>query len=463
MGRLEKKEQSVQEHRADWNTEKESLNSAKEAHAAAMAAHSDEMLSRDKLILDIKAEVSTAQDFEDIISKQLNDSVTGGEDHISMLDSEVLKFEAAVDESNQNVISAEAIIESLQDEISSIDVRVPILEADKKLAASKRDFKAAGKASKEIKDALARKEQCEAELVGEALQRKNAAKEELEKASSLLEEKKSIALEKGQEAGKKQMETLREKINELKSLLTKFGNSESDEPDIINVACVGAFVIESRISVLEAEGKSLGDKYGGWESDDTEDASVHSAPTFDSAEEDNAAKRVSSTIIDASILEKFISLSKEIEELEAAIEKSVSDEDYDEAAELEEKVRSIRTEIESWGFLTEDLEVALRNSSQEESSPAASNDDNCERELKASPTDDAENSVETIDSATDAGTNEDDNLRNENKGDVEQCTDNAKDDLESETENGKSSKELAQSDDTPGNDTAVENAPNDED
>jgi len=85
------------------------------------------------------------------------------------LDGEVLKCEAAVKKAKRNLLSAKAAIESLQGEVSAIEVRLPILEAAKKTAASKRDFKSAGKAWEEIKDALARKEQCETELMEEAV------------------------------------------------------------------------------------------------------------------------------------------------------------------------------------------------------------------------------------------------------------------------------------------------------
>ena len=85
------------------------------------------------------------------------------------MDGEVLKCEAAVDEAKHNLLSAEAAIETLQEEVSAIEVRLPILEAEKKTAVSKRDFKSAGKAWEEIKDALARKEQCETELMEEAV------------------------------------------------------------------------------------------------------------------------------------------------------------------------------------------------------------------------------------------------------------------------------------------------------
>lgn len=325
-----------------------------------MAAHSEEMLSRDKLIEDITAEVKIARDFEEIISEKLNDSLAIGEEHISTLDSDVLKFEAAVDEANQNLVSAQAIIDSLEEEMTSIDTRIPILEAEKKMAASKRDFKAAGKASKEIKDFLARKEQCEAQLAGEAAQRKVAAKDELEKATVLLEEKKCIALQKGQEAGKKQMSDLRRKIDELKALLKNFDIDESDdEANVINVSCVGAFVIQSQIDLLDAHGKSLGEKYGGWVSEENGDVSVHSAPTFDSADEEKDIDEASAKVIDEATIEEFRTLNGQIQELESSIEKAVAEEDFDTAAELEEKIQSVRAEIESRGFSFDVLSQAL--------------------------------------------------------------------------------------------------------
>ena len=420
LGRLQKKEQSVKESRADWESERISLEKAKAAHEAVMAAHSEELLSRDKLIADIKSEIFMAQDFQDIVSKMFDDAGTNhGDEHLSTLDSEVLKFEAAVDEANQNVLSAESIIENLQEELSTIDVRIPILESEKKLAASNRDFKAAGKASKEIKDALARKEQCKAELAGEAMQRKKAAKDELEKATKILEEKKSIAAEKGKEARQKQMAMLREKIKDLKSILKKFGNAESGEVDAINVACVGSFVIDSQISALEAEGRSLGEKYGGWDNanevagEDAADVSVQSAPTFSSADGEDAAESYSSKhVINASVLEKYTFLCEEIQDLEAAVEKAVGEEDYDIAAELEEKAQRARTEIESWGFSTDDLEAALRNGINGESPVAL---ENCENEIheKKEKSYDSMDNFDENDQTTGSASIEDCNLAGE--------------------------------------------------
>lgn len=376
LGRLEKKSKSVKESRADWTAEKESIEKAKAAHEAVVAAHSEEMVTREKLIEDIKSESATATSLEEIVASAFSDSdaaadreaVDGkeGDDDCTAVYGEVLKYEAVVNEAKQNVAAAETNIENLREELSTIDVRVPILEAEKKNAASRRDFKAAGKASKEIKDALARKEQCEAELAGEAMERKQFATDELEKVTALLDEKKKVAAERGREAGMKQMERLREKITELKSMMKKFAGSTDgskegeEEDDAMNVSIVGAFVIESQICVLEAEGKALGDKYGGWEeavlsADVVEESSVQSAPTFDSAEDS------AEITVDEGVLTRYMLLRSKMKDIEKSIEEAAEKEEYERAAELEEQAQIVRDEFDSAGFSSEKFEEAVKN------------------------------------------------------------------------------------------------------
>ena len=367
LGRLEKKQKSVKESRAEWESEKSSIEKEKTAHEALVQAHSEDLLNMDKLLKDIHSELSVAKNFEDIISQQLDvvGEAADGEDHTSNLDNEVLKHEAAVDEASRNVQLAESAIASLQEEMTSIETRLPILEAEKKAAASKRDFKAAGRASKEIKDALARKEQCEAELAEVALTRRDDAKEELLKAIASLDEKKSIAAEKGKELGMKQMAVLKVKIKDLTTILKDFEASNTDE---VSVASVGAFVIESQIRVLVASGETLGAQYGGWDDnaakssgDVVEDETLHSAPTLDSCDEDADEKEITNEII-----EQYASLKEEISTLEAAIDKAAEEEDYEAAAELEEKLESARAGIESLGIKSDVLENALSNRRNDE-------------------------------------------------------------------------------------------------
>ncbi|KAL3778935.1 hypothetical protein HJC23_012393 [Cyclotella cryptica] len=362
LGRLEKKQRTVKESRAEWESEQKSLERERTAHEAVMEAHAEDLLSRDKLLEDINSELSVAKRFEGIILQhfgQVGDS--GGEEHMTSLDSEVLKCEAAVDEAKQNLQSAEAAIERLQEEVSLIEVRLPVLEAEKKAAATKRDFKAAGKASKEIKDALARKEQCEAQLADEALARKQVAKEELSKATALLDDKKSIAAERDRELGKKQISLVKDKISDLKSILNDLSIAKTESEDAINVACIGALVITSQISALEATGRALGEQYGGWDpttpscNDEHKEDTAQTEPNILSTNEATSEKKITEEI-----LEQYTFLRQETVKLEAAVEKAVEDEDFEAAAELDEKLETARAAIKALDFSPDALDNELR-------------------------------------------------------------------------------------------------------
>lgn len=370
LNRLEKKSKSVMESRDDWTSEKESIEKAKSAHEAVVTAHSEDMVMREKIIEDIKVEIAVAADLEELVNfhSSFNTLETeNGEDGVadsSSLDDEVLKYEAIVNEANENVAVADANIANLKEELSAIEVRVPILEDLKKAAASKRDFKAAGKASKDIKDALTRKEQCQSELEGGAMERKQHATAELEKASVSLEEKKKIAEERGKEMGLKKMDHLRKKIDQLKALMKKYAKDSDGDEDKMDVSIVGEFVLENQICILEAQGSDLGRKYGGW--DVIDDSSVCSAPSFDSVLGDDP----DIVIIDKDVLERYTSMRNEIKEYELHIEQAVSNEDYDTAAGLEEKAEIVRDKFNDSGYATERFKQALEdfinNSEKEE-------------------------------------------------------------------------------------------------
>lgn len=353
------------------------------------------MVTREKLIEDINAETLAAVDLEEIVTfhstfndeKDTSTATTNGEngdDSIS-LDGEVLKYEAVVNEAKENVVAAETNITNLQEELSAIELQVPVLEELKKTAASKRDFKSAGKASKDIKSALARKEECQAELKGEAKEREQFAKDELEKVTAILDEKKKVAEERGREAGLKEMDRLRKKITQLKEIMKKFVKDDTDneEEDSMSVSIVGAFVIESQICVLEAEGVSLGNKYGGWETVNGDD-SVTSAPTFDDSEGDDDP--VEDIVIDEEMVNKYTTLSCEIKKLEEEIDQAATDEDYEKAAELEEKVQSLRDEFKERGFGSSKFEKAVNAYNAKGEGSSASDDKSINDNEDSSPT-----------------------------------------------------------------------------
>jgi len=314
------------------------------------------------------------------------------------------------------VATAEGVIDSLMEEVNNIDVRLPILEAEKKLAASKRDFKGAGKASREMKEAQARKEQCIEEMEGEAKERVNFTKKDLEKLEVDLEEKKSIAHEKEKEKGIKCMVEIAKKIKRLsKSKDAICKDVENNDSEKINVVSVGNIVLSEEIKVLHSKGESLDEDYGGWtgileaEEEDMEDAAEDSEPDSneigegdvekESDEEDTEEKEVSEEIVNDGIDEaidtslskeedqdneatenekdqneeegeekdgisketvlKWKELTDEISEIAILLETAVEKEEYDEAAEFDEKIEIMKADINGLGFSDDEFQAAL--------------------------------------------------------------------------------------------------------
>jgi len=174
-----------------------------------------------------------------------------------------MKCEVAVNEADDILKTAKDALEKLKNEILETNERIPGLEAEKKAAAAKRNFKAAGKASKEIKEVLLRKERCMEEISEEANEQVSVAKEEKEKLFSELKTKKALTQEKEKDHGIKRMLKLRERIQQLKNLKTNFfidGFNEKDD----SIGVVSANVLEKELIFLKIEGEAIGSKFGSW-------------------------------------------------------------------------------------------------------------------------------------------------------------------------------------------------------
>ena len=317
-------------------------------------------------------------------------------------------------------------MESLESEIQSIDIRLPILEAEKRLAASKRDFKGAGKASREIKEATARRDQCVEEMNGDAQQRVLSAKKELEELEMELEHTKTIAYEKEKEKGIQTMIHLAKQIQRLQKAqqnICQIEVAEQKDGEKLNVASVGNVVLEGEINILMVKGKTLDGKYGGWEnileaekqkantneSDEKEGEEKEAKELTDSkadeamenddeemiddqleqdaisqgnengngeqaeqqdnettnfdvnADQDTVEETTENAIIDEEAILKWKELTARLSEVEISIETAVENEEYDEAAELDELLESIKADIEGLGFSEEDLQTAMES------------------------------------------------------------------------------------------------------
>jgi len=410
LTRIEKKEMAVKESRNEWEGEQATFKRQKEKHETEVSAHSEYLLSKEKIILRAQQEISSIDNIKDIVMKEVFvGDVDISSESVSLVDfeSSVVALQVAVDEANQELLVAQAAVDRIQDEISSIEAKLPMLEAVKREAAAKRDFKAAGKASKEIKDLTARRDECETALSGESKDRLERAHRDLEKVTSDLYAQREAVQVKRIEIERSQMIQVAKRIRQLQMLKKQAEDvpSKIDDTDGVGlIASTASTIIATRIASLMTHGDQLGVTYGGWDEIlqesccDTKDPSskdeqvepvvleatdTHSLTEVtddpvtpiganitdpENAGEDlNGDSAVTPIIDDIGVnnhenkinkkdaIIRYKEISTTLKLVEREIEKAVGEENYDEAAQLEETMKSLSTEMESLGVSETDI------------------------------------------------------------------------------------------------------------
>uniref|UniRef100_A0A7S1YI52 UVR domain-containing protein n=1 Tax=Grammatophora oceanica TaxID=210454 RepID=A0A7S1YI52_9STRA len=359
--RVEKKETSVNENKKEWENEKTAYDTLKKAHEAEVAAHSEELLANTEVMEALKKEVTLAGTFCDVVSKALvfddspRNEATEADGDLAELQADVVKCEAARSEAKQVLKAAEATIVGLKTEIDSLQQRIPSLEKEKKEAAARRDFKTAGSASKAIKEATARLTACEAEVHGEATEKRKAAEAEMEKLSKELEEKKAVAHEKEKEAGRETMEKLAEKIRGV--INTKKNVCGTQRGD--SIQGMGAHVLKAQIQALVLEGHAYGEKFGGWE--DFMKELNDDEPLEPAARDEKGSQTLTrpNDAIDRDVVMKAKQLMERMQVAESDLEDAVSKEDYEKAAELDDVFKDIQAKLEKLSLTDAETELVM--------------------------------------------------------------------------------------------------------
>lgn len=388
LTRVEKKEVSLRENRSEWENEKNTYESLKMSHEAEVKEHSEALLAHEELMSTLKREITLAATFQGIVDNEIVFESTGdqgieSDGDLAQLQADVVKCEAAMSEGKQMVKAAEAVLSSLDSEHKVLQEKIPALEEEKKAAVARRDFKSAGRVSKEIKDAKTRLQECQDELTGDAAERKEAALKDLEGLEKELETKQAIAHEKEKEAGIEAMEKLAEKLRRL--IATKGEICGEAAPGTIQG--VGALVLKAQLDALRREGEIYGAKFGGWETLvqdidevlDEKDSGVgygvepaesrNPSTTLDDddagqkEEVTNVKKERPADEIDPERIAKFREVWDQLKIAEEALEDAVAKEDYDEAAEVDEQLEQIKTELELLSLT--DAEQQVIDSEQE--------------------------------------------------------------------------------------------------
>eukprot|EP00979_Chaetoceros_neogracilis_P003649 scaffold647_cov221-Chaetoceros_neogracile.AAC.6 len=131
LTRLAKKESAVNESRNEWNGEDTIFKTAREEHELEVTSHSEALIAHDRIICQVKEEILAADKLAKIIAQEVvvekSTDPQDIDDELRMVQAEVLQLEAAADEATQGLAAAKASIDGLEEEISSIEERLPIL------------------------------------------------------------------------------------------------------------------------------------------------------------------------------------------------------------------------------------------------------------------------------------------------------------------------------------------------
>lgn len=399
LGRVQKKEMTIQDNREEWENEKRTFEIQKDEHESEVEAHSAALLARDKLLATLKTEVEMADTFEAIIGKEVGFEVSGNEDgpddELTALQATVVTCEASLTEGKELLQAAAGALASLEAEAKSLEARIPMLEEMKKSAAAKRDFKSAGKASKEIKEATGRLQECKSEIAGPATERKQAAEAECQQLEKELLLKREVALEKERDASRATMRRLADHMKRLVATKASVCANASED----SIQGVGALVLDAQIEALQFEGKTYGEKYGGWDElvadlggskavDGTptpspEDAVEEGEPRAAEEEQNHGEpSQVEPTMSGedkAAAIAKARVLAQKIEALDTAITTASEEEDFEKAGELQEELDGLLAQISSLGLSEADYLAALEPETtdappNDESSPSSPTD-----------------------------------------------------------------------------------------
>lgn len=386
LSRVDKKEKDAKDSRVDWESEMVAHKRQKEAHDLQVQSHSEALLEHDSLMKIMETELTLCKELAGMVSTKLGFMLSDSkskeaedaenEGNLAQLQANVVKCEAACSEAKILFKASKAAVAKLETEHSILTARIPQLEEEKKSAAAKRDFKAASKASKEIKDSTTRLRECEEELAGESAEKLAATEQELARLLTELERTRKIAEKEEKVSGLARMQELAGQIKSLVATQKELCGEASSGDN--TVKGVGSFVLESQIKALKDEGEELGSKFGGW-SELVKDilftdggSTIDESPAVEVEASPPPPQFIDDGLTSEERIAKVRALMKRIEEAEPLLEAAVEREDYDEAARLQEIFENAQSELENMNLTEEESMVAFN---EEEAAPTEAEDE----------------------------------------------------------------------------------------
>jgi len=365
----------MKESRNEWKVEYELHEKQKEAHGLQVQSHSDTLLSHEEFKTKLKSELQLSKKFSRIIPTQLRyineksqaeQAENDDEEALAQLQADVVKCQGAVSNAKKIFKIATEVIQTLQFEYDSLLLKIPELQKNKRSAAAERDFKAAGKASKEIKVAESRIKNIEDELNGDAKMKEMSAKDILHQQNSLLSKARKIAEAKEKLSGEKRMTSLAKIIAQL--VENKMENCGECSSGKSSVKAIGASLLEGQILILQAEGQDLGIKYGRWEElmkkterveGDSSNIEEAKDETYNLRVEENSEGVEQPGVTSEERLTKIRDLLNNINDAEEKVQEAAEREDFDEAAKFQDISDKLQAELTELNVTDEELELAV--------------------------------------------------------------------------------------------------------
>lgn len=386
LTRVEKKEASVKENRYEWEKEKIMHDTSKLAHEKEVESHHKSLIAHEALMEKLRKEIALADAFKAIVAAEVVFEKSAEQDlesdgDFAQLQADVVKSEAAVSEGKQILKAAEAALSDLKDERDSLMKQIPLLEEEKTAAAARRDFKAAGSANKQIKDATARLKECQEKLSGEARERKDSALDQLVSLEKDLKEKKAVLNEQEKEAGRAAMEKVAEKVKRLAETKKSVCGGAMDAS---GVQVVGAFVLNGQVEALMREGSAYGEKYGGWDAI-AEELTKSGVLDTTGVTKSGGQGRHSPEVcpgrrppddVDPEVITKFRLATRRLQEMEEAIDAAVARDDFDTAEKLNQELEEIKVEWEAIDLTEAEIKIFEGGEELEETEEAEADEDN---------------------------------------------------------------------------------------
>lgn len=384
INRVQKKEMSIKDNKEEWESEKSTFEQMKEQHEALVQAHSERLLAREKLLESLKTQVDLSTSLQDVVKECLKVDASDVAQLSSdpQLEEDVVARRAALSKCQYAVDTAKEAISTLEKEITFLKAEIPALEETKKDSAKRKDFKAASKASKDIKQASSRLTEAHGEL-SEAQSSCESAEASCRTAQSELEASQQIALASEKDAAETAVGQLAAQLKVLQASLEQIG---TDQDSLSGVSSAASYCLESQMTALCKQGMELVDKYriNGFESvfvvatqTRTEEApnttslatgasqhppleTIPSEAEVDMGDECSPAPAVAQeTPMDMNRVSEFLRCSTQLQELVAQQEEAAAAEDYDTAAELEDKIHEVTQEIEAMNLTDAEMDRAM--------------------------------------------------------------------------------------------------------